>query len=325
MPPKTKSGGAGGDSDELIFPVAGFLLTGAYYFLSAQQIINNAFVIEKEVRHMSGIMYMSDVSFNLITSAVSSLSSNSEGSKKKEKKKKTAAAAKASKPLASWPRMCLYCLPVFDFTALILTFEAIRMAGSGFQQTVGGASIPISCALNMLITGKRYSSGQALGIGLVIAGLAVKAKALLDGDMGFPLVPFVYVLICNVCYGEEDERNETLRNETKRKNTTDGGRKRKRKRGGAGRAAERVRTQDIIKWSMIESTGAMNGSPRGGSRHASSFSHHRPIHKTFSSDLVSRRWRHILSLSLSLCVCVCLLFRFPVSAGRFPFGDGAIR
>lgn len=192
MPPNKTSGskGGGGGGDGLVFPVAAFILTGAFYFISAQMIVNNNFVIEKDVRQMVGLMYLSDVSYNLITGALSSFSSN--GKKK---------AAKASKPLEGWPKTCLYCLPILDCTALILTFEAIRIAGSGFQQTVGGASIPISCVLNVLITGKRYSSGQILGISLVIAGLAVKAKALLDGEMEFPLVPFVYVLCCNVCYG----------------------------------------------------------------------------------------------------------------------------
>ena len=193
MPPKK----SGCNDHGLVVGVAAFLVTGAYYFLSAQEIINNKFVIEKEVRHMVGLMYLSDVSFNLITAAVSSLSSSSR--RGGDKKSKVAAAA-STKPLEGWPKTCLYCLPLFDCTALILTFEAIRMAGSGFQQTVGGASIPISCVLNVLITGKRYSQGQLLGISLVIAGLAVKAKALMDGDMKFPLVPLAYVLFCNVCY-----------------------------------------------------------------------------------------------------------------------------
>jgi hypothetical protein len=34
------------------------------------------------------------------------------------------------------------------------------------------------------------------------AGLAVKAKALLDGESEFPLAPFVYVLCASVCYGK---------------------------------------------------------------------------------------------------------------------------
>ena len=66
-----------------------------------------------------------------------------------------------------------------------MCLEAIRIAGSGFHQTVGGASIPISCALNVLITGKTYSPGQLAGISIVIAGLSVKLKVLLDGDAPF--------------------------------------------------------------------------------------------------------------------------------------------
>jgi hypothetical protein len=186
-------------NDDLIFPVCAFLLTGAYYFLSAQEIINNAFV-HGDVRQMVGIMYLSDVSFNLITGALSSSSSASRRAKGENPTPKAASPA----PLQGWPRTCLYCLPLFDCTALVLAFEAIRLAGSGFQQTVGGAAIPISCVLNVLIAGKRYSSGQVMGISLVMAGLAVKAKALLDGDAEFPLVATSYVLGCNVCYGGEE-------------------------------------------------------------------------------------------------------------------------
>ena len=55
------------------------------------------------------------------------------------------------------------------------------------------ASIPISCLLNVLITGKVFSTGQLTGISIVILGLAVKAKALLDSNddddaAGFPAV-----------------------------------------------------------------------------------------------------------------------------------------
>lgn len=132
--------------------------------------------------------YLSDVSFNLLAGAVSSYTSSTKSKK-------------ASKPLMGWPRTCLWCLPLFDLLPNCFTFEAIRLAGSGFQQTVrlggwrsapgchsiaigymdntgcqigynrgcrtvirgpyravGGASIPISCVLNVLITGKRYSS-----------------------------------------------------------------------------------------------------------------------------------------------------------------------
>jgi hypothetical protein len=54
MPPKKSSGSMGG-GDGLVFPVVAFLLTGAYYFLSAQAIIKYEFV-SPDVQQMPGIM-----------------------------------------------------------------------------------------------------------------------------------------------------------------------------------------------------------------------------------------------------------------------------
>ena len=168
-------------TDGLAFPVFGFLATGAYYFLSAQEIINNNFV-SGEVRQMVGLMCLSDVAFCVLTSRVSG------------------AKAKRAKPLTGTPRVVLWLLPLCDLLGLVCAFEAIRIAGSGFHQTVGGASIPISCALNVLITGKTYSPGQLAGISIVIAGLSVKLKVLLDSDASFPVDATALVLVSCVGY-----------------------------------------------------------------------------------------------------------------------------
>ena len=150
--------------NDLLAPLAIFIIAGAYYFLSAQRIINEDFV-DASVRQMVGLMYISDVGFNLVASRLS-----------KSKGKKTA----SKKAPTGTPGLVLNLLPLTDLVGLVCAFEAIRLAGSGFHQTVGGASIPISCLLNVLITGKVFSTGQLTGISIVILGLAVKAKALLD-------------------------------------------------------------------------------------------------------------------------------------------------
>ena len=62
----------------LLAPLAIFIIAGAYYFLSAQRIINEDFV-DASVRQMVGLMYISDVGFNLVASRLS-----------KSKRKKTA-------------------------------------------------------------------------------------------------------------------------------------------------------------------------------------------------------------------------------------------
>ena len=48
----------------LLAPLAMFIIAGAYYFLSAQRIINEDFM-DHSVRQMVGLMYLSDVGFNL--------------------------------------------------------------------------------------------------------------------------------------------------------------------------------------------------------------------------------------------------------------------
>jgi hypothetical protein len=174
--------------DGLLAPLAMFIIAGAYYFLSAQRIINEDFM-DHSVRQMVGLMYLSDVGFNLVTAH---LASKSEGKKKASKK--------SSAPLGGTPGLVLNLLPLTDLVGLVCAFEAIRLAGSGFHQTVGGASIPISCVLNVLITGKVFSTGQLIGISVVVLGLAVKAKTLLDSDAEFPAAATTYVLVSCVGY-----------------------------------------------------------------------------------------------------------------------------
>jgi len=171
----------------ILAPLAMFIIAGAYYFLSAQRIINEDFM-DHSVRQMVGLMYLSDVGFNLVTAH---LASKSEGKKK---------ASKKSPELTGTPGLVLNLLPLTDLVGLVCAFEAIRLAGSGFHQTVGGASIPISCVLNVLITGKVFSTGQLIGISVVVLGLAVKAKTLLDSDAEFPAAATAYVLVVSLFF-----------------------------------------------------------------------------------------------------------------------------
>ena len=168
----------------LLAPLAMFIIAGAYYFLSAQRIINEDFM-DHSVRQMVGLMYLSDVGFT------AHLASKSEGKKK---------ASKKPPGLTGTPGLVLNLLPLTDLVGLVCAFEAIRLAGSGFHQTVGGASIPISCVLNVLITGKVFSTGQLIGISVVVLGLAVKAKTLLDSDAEFPAAATAFVLVVSLFF-----------------------------------------------------------------------------------------------------------------------------
>ena len=178
------------EGDGLLPPLLQFLAAGAYYFLSAQTIINRGFV-HPDVRQMVGLMCLSDSSFCVLSGAWSRrcTSRGTKRAKTPERRPK----------LAGLPRLALYALPVFDLFGLVVAFEAIRVAGSGFHQTVGGASIPIGTALNVLLLRTRFSYEQLSAIGVVMLGLAVKARALLSASADFPAEAFALVVAS--CFG----------------------------------------------------------------------------------------------------------------------------
>ena len=178
------------EGDGLLSPLLQFLAAGAYYFLSAQTIINRGFV-HPDVRQMVGLMCLSDSSFCVLSGAWSRrcTSRGTKRAKTPERRPK----------LAGLPRLALYALPVFDLFGLVVAFEAIRVAGSGFHQTVGGASIPIGTALNVLLLRTRFSYAQLSAIGVVMLGLAVKARALLSDAADFPAEAFLLVVAS--CFG----------------------------------------------------------------------------------------------------------------------------
>ena len=178
------------EGDGLLPPLLQFLAAGAYYFLSAQTIINRGFV-HPDVRQMVGLMCLSDSSFCVLSGAWSRrcTSRGTKRAKTPERRPK----------LAGLPRLALYALPVFDLFGLVVAFEAIRVAGSGFHQTVGGASIPIGTALNVLLLRTRFSYAQLSAIGVVMLGLSVKARALLSDAADFPAEAFLLVVAS--CFG----------------------------------------------------------------------------------------------------------------------------
>ena len=179
------------EGDGLLPPLLQFLAAGAYYFLSAQTIINRGFV-HPDVRQMVGLMCLSDSSFCVLSGAWSrrraALGTKRARTRKERRRART-----------GLPRLALYALPVFDMFGLVVAFEAIRVAGSGFHQTVGGASVPIGAALNVLLLRTRFSYEQLSAIGVVMLGLSVKARALLSDDADFPAEAFALVLAS--CFG----------------------------------------------------------------------------------------------------------------------------
>jgi len=179
------------DGDGLLPSLLMFLAAGAYYFLSAQTIINRGF-FHLDVRQMVGLMCLSDSSFCVLSGAWSRRRAALGTKRAKTRKERRPEAA-------GLPRLALYALPVFDLFGLVVAFEAIRVAGSGFHQTVGGASIPIGTALNVLLLRTRFSYEQLSAIGVVMLGLAVKARALLSASADFPAEAFALVVAS--CFG----------------------------------------------------------------------------------------------------------------------------
>tara|TARA_B110000977_G_C11086622_1_gene494939 strand:- start:2509 stop:3609 length:1101 start_codon:yes stop_codon:yes gene_type:complete len=167
-----------------------FLCAGAYYFLSAQMIINKTFVAP-EVRQMVGVMTCSDTVFCVVNGWVRDNRSSARGKGKGNKS--------THKPLTGRPKLALYLLPVFDLFGLVIAFEAIRVAGSGFHQTVGGASIPIGTVLNVILLRTKFSNEQLCAIGVVMAGLAVKCQSLMQSSEPFPVDAFALVIAS--CFG----------------------------------------------------------------------------------------------------------------------------
>jgi hypothetical protein len=203
------------EGDGLLPPLLQFLAAGAYYFLSAQTIINRGFV-HPDVRQMVGLMCLSDSSF-CVLSGWWSRRRAARGNKQSRARKPERRRSK----LAGFPRLALYALPVFDLFGLVVAFEAIRVAGSGFHQTVGGASVPIGAALNVLLLRTRFSYEQLSAIGVVMLGLSVKARALLADDADFPAEAFALVLAS--CFGYA-MRGVTMEYLSKTKNPPSGDR-----------------------------------------------------------------------------------------------------
>ena len=202
------------EGDGLLPPLLQFLAAGAYYFLSAQTIINRGFV-HPDVRQMVGLMCLSDSSFCVLSGAWSRRRAA------RGKKQSRARNPERRPKLAGFPRLALYALPVFDLFGLVVAFEAIRVSGSGFHQTVGGASVPIGAALNVLLLRTRFSYEQLSAIGVVMLGLSVKARALLADDADFPAEAFALVLAS--CFGYA-MRGVTMEYLSKTKNPPSGDR-----------------------------------------------------------------------------------------------------
>jgi hypothetical protein len=187
------SSGTAKHGDGLLAPTLQFLCAGTFYFLSAQLIINQTFMAP-EVRQMVGLMTFSDSAFCLISGWVMARPSVKGKGTGKGKK-----APSTQKPLTGYPQLALWLLPVFDSTGLVLAFEAVRVAGSGFHQTVGGASIPIGTVLSVLILNTKFTNEQRWAIGVVVLGLAVKCKSLIESAEPFPVGAFCLVIAS--CFG----------------------------------------------------------------------------------------------------------------------------
>ena len=123
------------DGDGLLPSLLLFLAAGAYYFLSAQTIINRGFV-HPDVRQMVGLMCLSDSSFCVLSGWWSR--------RRAARGKKQSRARKPERrpKLAGFPRLALYALPVFDLFGLVVAFEAFASPGAGSTRPSGARAFP---------------------------------------------------------------------------------------------------------------------------------------------------------------------------------------
>ena len=148
------------DGDGLLPSLLLFLAAGAYYFLSAQTIINRGFV-HPDVRQMVGLMCLSDSSFCVLSGAWSrrraALGTKRARTRKERRRART-----------GLPRLALYALPVFDMFGLVVAFEAFASPGASSTRPWGrehshrhGAERPAAAHAVQLRAAERHRRGHA--------------------------------------------------------------------------------------------------------------------------------------------------------------------
>ena len=184
-----------GDRGGVIPVMAAHVAFGVCYFLTAQRVLNMR-LVAPETQPLTGMIYLSDALSSTATWAWTTAIGGG----------KTTTSGRATRAVDSrpFPRAAML-LPVFDLFGLTCAFEAMRRLGGPLYQTLSGLLIPFSALLSRVFLKRTFTTAQLSAIGVVICGLAVKAKDVADASARDGVeVPVAGILIANaatVSYG----------------------------------------------------------------------------------------------------------------------------
>lgn len=180
------------DSTKTLIAMLAHVASGIAYFLTAQEVMNMA-LVSPRAQPLTGMIYFSDAVSSALTHAWTSRGGRRDGPK-----------GKTPSASSSFPRAALL-LPVFDIFGLTCALESMRALGGPLYQTLSGLLIPFSALLSYVFLKRTFTMAQLSAIGVVIAGLAVKAKEVSDAAMrtgaSVPTRGVVVAIAATVSYG----------------------------------------------------------------------------------------------------------------------------
>jgi len=156
------------ESTKTLLAMLAHVASGVAYFLTAQEVMNMA-LVSPRAQPLTGMIYLRDAVSSALTHALTSRGGGHQTRKDIRGK---------SSPSA-FPRAALL-LPVFDIFGLTCALESMRVLGGPLYQTLSGLLIPFSALLSAVFLKRKFTTAQLSAIGVVIAGLAVKAKEVSD-------------------------------------------------------------------------------------------------------------------------------------------------
>lgn len=179
------------DSTKTLIAMLAHVASGIAYFLTAQEVMNMA-LVSPRTQPLTGMIYFSDAVSSALTHAWTSRG----GRRRKGETPSSSSSA--------FPRAALL-LPVFDIFGLTCALESMRALGGPLYQTLSGLLIPFSALLSYVFLKRTFTMAQLSAIGVVIAGLAVKAKEVSDAatrtGASVPTRGVVIAIAATVSYG----------------------------------------------------------------------------------------------------------------------------
>ena len=152
-------------------------------------------LVSPRAQPLTGMIYFSDAVSSALTHAWTSRGGG--GGRRRD-------GGDSLKGETPFPRAALL-LPVFDIFGLTCALESMRTLGGPLYQTLSGLLIPFSALLSYVFLKRTFTMAQLSAIGVVIAGLAVKAKEVSDAaaasGASVPTYGVVVAIAATVSYG----------------------------------------------------------------------------------------------------------------------------